>query len=264
MDKTITKRLTELGLTETEATLYCIGLAAGKSIGVADIQKQTSIKRPTIYHALDTLAGKGMVAKILTEGHKNYIFSPPTQLKALAEVEVQKARTQLVNAVQMMPQLNRLHTEQEGTRVAHYEGIEGVKAVVESALNAKSSHWDIIAPRKNFFSEFDKDYAAYYLKTRKSRNITSRSLWELTAEGKQLSPGGKVLSKTELLERNPRYLPLVMRGTFSSTLIIFDDKVAIVSSIKSLSAILITSEEIHQFFLALFNGLWAVSSPYTE
>jgi hypothetical protein len=51
-----------------------------------------------------------------------------------------------------------------------------------------------------------------------------------------------------------------MHGKFKSVIIIFDDKIAIISSIKELTAILIQSQEIHDTFLAMFEGLWESSS----
>ena len=141
--------------------------------------------------------------------------------------------------------------------VSHYESLDGVKAVVDIALYCKSAKWDILSPRKNFFSEFDKRYSKYYLNTRKRHGIKSRSLWEF-------SPDRGPLSKAELSERNPRYLPEVMVGKFKSTVILFDDKVAVISSLKNLSAILIASKEIHDLFESIFEGLWSISTPYKE
>ncbi len=127
--------------------------------------------------------------------------------------------------------------------------------VVEEALYCKERKWDIIAPAENFFSEFDKTYAKYFLETRKRKGIISRSLWE-TAER------GRSLSEIEKKERNPRLLPKVMRGKFKSVIIIFDDKVAIISSLRELSAILIQSKEIRDTMEALFEGLWITAGEY--
>ena len=140
-------------------------------------------------------------------------------------------------------------------RISHYEGIEGIKLVVEEALYCKSRKWDILAPTKNFFSEFDAEYARYYLTTRKNRGITSRSLWEV-------NPNRKTLGPDDIKERNPRYLPTEMHGKFNSVIIIFDDKVAYISSLKEMSAILIQSHDIHSTMSAIFEGLWVSSKEH--
>ncbi|MBI2030539.1 hypothetical protein HYT05_02870 [Candidatus Kaiserbacteria bacterium] len=74
--------------------------------------------------------------------------------------------------------------------------------------------------------------------------------------------GGRKLTAEEIKERNPRLMPAVMHGTFRSMMILFDDKVAIFSSYEKLSAILITSQELHAMFLAMYEGLWGCSEKY--
>ncbi len=140
-------------------------------------------------------------------------------------------------------------------KVSHFEGIKGIKLVVEEALYAKSRKWEIIAPVKNFFSEFDKEYARYFIETRKARGIIARSLWEYSSERRILSPA-------EVSERNPRYLPEVMHGKFRSVIILFDDKTAFISSLKELSAVLVQSKEHYETMLAMFEGLWVNSKEY--
>ena len=101
----------------------------------------------------------------------------------------------------------------------------------------------------------DKQYAEYYLNARKYNNIISRSLWEK-------KPNGRKLTAQEIHECNPRFLPESMHGKFKSMMILFDDKVAIVSPLEKLSAILITSKEIHQMLAMMFESIWNVSEEY--
>lgn len=262
MDKDTTAKLGLLGLSQTEAKIYLAGLGSGHTIGVIQLQKITALKRPTIYHALETLAAKGLVAKVVAANRQLFSFTPPAQLQRLVETEMVETQRKLRLAVQLEPLLTNLVVDAGATMVSHYEGVEGVKAVIDMALFCKVPKWDILAPRRNFFSEFDKRYSSYYLSTRRRHGITSRSLWEMTADGKYLSPSGRALSRAEIAERQPRYLPAVMHGKFTSTLILFDDRVAIISSLQNLSAILITSAELHDFFAAMFEGLWSMSTTY--
>lgn len=241
-----------LGLTQTESTIYLAGLSCNGTNAQA-LAKQTSIKRPTVYYALDTLMQKGLVTKKGVGNRRVYSMTSPENLKIFVDAQISEMQTKKNALNGFVEQL----LKQQGagvpsTSVFHYEGIEGVKMVVEEALYCKSRHWDILAPRKNFFSEFDAEYAKYYLDARKRRKITSRSLWEKVG-GKQ-SVSGEVIA-----ERQPKYLPEVMSGRFQSVLILFDDKVAFISSYKSLSAILIQSDETHQFLLSMFDGLWSAA-----
>jgi sugar-specific transcriptional regulator TrmB len=254
MDQPLINQLAHLGLSPTEATIYVAGLSKSV-IDVQALVKATSIKRPTIYHALETLSEKGLVGKQTNFGKTKYIMSPPRQLEMLVQKEAnQVVRNQLLLQT-LVPRLTNLSSSSEQIVTAQYDGIEGIKFVIDTALYAKKRQWDIIAPPSNFLSETSPEYARYYLETRKKRGITSRSLWEKKEGGRKLTP-------EELKERHPRFLPKVMRGQFQSLIIIFDDKVAIISSLKNASAILITSQEINKTFKTMFEGLWHSSEPY--
>ena len=250
--------LAELGLTPTESAIYLAGLSR-PSIDVQTLVTQTNIKRPTIYHALETLMQKGLVSKHGTTQKLAFSMVAPDRLRRVTEEEMEHLEQRKQRIDELIPTLRTLipTTETEAVRVTQYEGIAGIKSVVEEALYCKSRNWDILAPKINFFSEFDKDYSHYYLETRRVRKITTRSLWEQgTGEGE------RPLTQTDIAERNPRYLPKHMHGRFESVIILFDQKVAIISSLKATSAILIESREIHRLMAAVYDGLWEISEPY--
>lgn len=257
MDK-INQILSDIGLTQTESTIYLIGLSY-VSVGVNELEKQTNIKRTTIYHALDTLMQKGLVAKKETVGRLAFSMTKPENIEKLLDqriIMLQEQKKALADIVQLLDQ--RAEQKETKINVSHFEGIEGVKLVVEEALYCQSRHWDIIAPAKNFFSEFNAEYARYFIETRKKRNITARSLWEKDfIERRALTP-------EEIKQRSPRCLPEIMHGKFKSVIILFDDKIALISSLKEVSAILIKSQEIYNTFLTLFDGLWSVSKDYLQ
>jgi sugar-specific transcriptional regulator TrmB len=244
--------LTKIGLNDTEATIYLAGLGF-VSIGVSELEKQTQIKRTTIYHALDTLLQKGMAAKKNDGKRTLFNMAKPEQLQQLINRQIKLLEQSQAEVQAIVPLLNsRLPEINSGINITHYEGIEGIKLVVEEALYARRRHWDIIAPVKNFFSEFDKAYAKYYIEARRTRSITARTLWEHGRDNEKISP-------EERRWRNPRYLPAVMQGHFKSVIILFDNKVAIISSFQEKSAILMQSQELADTFGAMFEGLWTVS-----
>jgi sugar-specific transcriptional regulator TrmB len=248
--------LQNLGLGKTEATLYIAGLNYSQAIGVPELQKRTGLKRPTIYHNLQLLEGKGLVSKVGTHQRNLYSFSPPDHLERMVQSEVRQAKAKLHVLAAIQKSLETLQPEGGNTIVRHFEGTQGIKTVVDMALYSKNPYWRIIAPVQNIFTEFDSQFARYYLLTRKRHGIKSRTLWEAKI------PAGRKLTKQEVADRQPRYLPSNMTGQFNSTVIMFDNKIALISSMKEQSAILIESGEFTQLFGALFEGLWAVSEPY--
>jgi sugar-specific transcriptional regulator TrmB len=254
--------LKKIGLTDREASIYLAGLSY-PSVSANELAKLTQIKRPTVYHALETLIQKGLVSKKTSGNKRAYRMTAPEMMKRFIDQKMRALEEQKLHVEELIPILQqRQQTKKnEAIQVTQYEGIEGVKMVVDEALYCKEGKWDIIAPSKNFFSDFDKAYAEYFLKTRKRRKIISRSLWE-KRKNKKTTPGGRKVTEDVVKERDPRYLPKVMHGRFKSVIILFDDKVAIISSIDKLSAILIQSQEMHETMTAMFEGLWSVSEPY--
>lgn len=248
--------LVDIGLTSTEARIYLAGLGS-EFVTIQDLTRKTKIKRPTVYHAVGTLVEKGLVAEKKTANKLRFSMSSPENIRGI--VERQKERVeQRANALEaLIPLLlQQANTgKKDKTSIVQYEGIEGMKMVMDIAFYCKSRHWDVIAPIKNFLREYDKEYAARYLNARKYHGITSRVLWEFY-------PGGRELTPEEVEERNPRFMPAAMQGKFKSMLFLFDDKIAMFSSFEGLSAILITSKELHAMFLAMYEGLWEVSERY--
>jgi hypothetical protein len=207
---------------------------------------------------MDTLMQKGLAAKKDTGAKLVFQMTSPENLKKFIEREIKLLEERRKEMDTIIPLLkNRKKQKEEVFKVSHFEGIEGIKLVVEEALYCRSREWKIIAPAKNFFSEFDESYARYFLKTRKGNRIKAQSLWEY-------KPKRRMLTAEEIKERNPRYLPKIMHGKFQSVVIIFDDKVAFISSIKNLSAVLIQSREINETLAAIFSGLWVNSASISN
>ena len=247
--------LQNIGLSKTESEIYLAGLSY-ETIGVKELQKITNIKRTTIYASLNSLIQKGLVAKKEIGERMVFEMSRPENFKRLIEKQISDLKDKQKDFEEIIPVLNKQKNPNAPlVKVSHFEGIEGIKLVVDEALYCKKKEWDIIAPRKNFFSDFDKKYANYFLESRKQRGIIARSLWEY-------DPQRRMLSEEEIEQRNPAILPKIMHGKFKDVIIIFDDKVAIISSIKELSAIIIQSQEIHDMFKTMFEGLWLGSKDY--
>lgn len=247
--------LKSMGLTATEARVYLAGLRE-QSNTLHSLGKATDIKRPTLYYALHTLIEKGLAAEQKESNKSYFTMADPQSIRGLVERQRDELDERMKTLNALIPALTRLQGVKPAETVSavQYHGLEGMKTVIDIACYCKSKRWDIIAPIHNFLRE-DPEYAQRYLRARKYHRITARTLWERMPDARKLTP-------QEIKERNPRYMPKSMRGKFQSMIILFDDKVAMFSSYERHSAILITSEEIHTMFLAMFEALWDVSEAY--
>ena len=256
--------LVELGLTLTEAKIYLAGLGQ-ESVGIQELGKKTGVKRPTIYHVMYTLTEKGLVSEKKINNKLQFTMCAPVQIAKFIEQQKQLIIERQKKLEAIIPTLSTWQdkkSKQEITSVSQYQGIEGVKTVFDIAFYCKSRHWDIIAPISNFLGEYDKQYSEYYLNARKYHQITSRTLWEYHTDGQKVSPHKRKLTLEEIRQRNPRFMPISMHGKFKSMMILFDDKIAIISPLEKLSAVLITSKEVHKMFSSMFQSIWDISEEY--
>jgi sugar-specific transcriptional regulator TrmB len=247
--------LKSLGLTDTEAQIYST-LLSFDDLSPNTLVNETELQRTTIYHALKTLEQKGLVSKRLKNSKLNYSANNPKDIERYLDHQIESIKGKKQELRSLLPALLKLTKNKNNTfKVNQYEGIEGIKNIIDEALYCHSRHWEIIAPKKNFFSEFDPKYAKYFLNTRLENRIIARSLWE--------GPDwGRILTEEEIAKRNPRYLPAIMYGKFKSVILLFDDKLALIPSLKEKTAVMIQSQEIHETMLAMFEGLWANSKLY--
>jgi len=252
----LTETLKDLGLTETETTIYLSGLARGP-LTVQELGTETGIKRPTIYHALGTLGAKGLCAEQKKDGKNRFRMAEPEHLLEWVRAERVRLEKREDEVLTLLPQLALLTSsgKKDDFSAVEYSGIAGVKAAYDMALYSKSKRWDVIAPVHNFLREYDETFALYYLNARRRHGITARTLWEHWPEGRKLTPA-------EIKEREPRFMPKEMQGKFTSMLVLFDDKVLIVSPLEDAFAVVITSKQVHTLLSALFEGIWTTSEPY--
>lgn len=257
--KSIITYLESIGLSKTESRLYISGLKNSSSIEV--LIRHTSIKRSTAYHALDTLQAKGLVSSQREGSRLIFTMTPPDKLVSYLNNQSNELERKQVELERLLPLFpTQPQPAANGYHIEHYESIEGIKKVVDAALECKDPEWRIIAPKQNFFSEYDQDYARYYLSKRQAHKIKARTLWEAPVERK----GSDKLNLRDIITRNPRYLPSKFQGKFNTVIIIFDDKVAYVSSLKNSESLLIQSSDLTSTMQVMFDALWRVSKDTLE
>lgn len=249
--------LESVGLTATESSIYLYGLK--KVVIVDDLVAALDIKKSTVYHALSTLQDKGLTTSTRRDGRLYFNMTPAADLSGYLAAKASKLEQQQVTLEKLLPLFPVPTTQGEDNyRVEHYSSIEGIKKVVDIALACKDPQWRIIAPRHNFFSEYDNDYAAYFMSKRRVHKIKAKTLWEAPVSAK--AKGSLTLG--DMVTRNPRYLPPEYSGAFKSVIILFDDKIAFISSVKNSEALLIQSQEFSATMQVMFDGLWATSKEF--
>jgi sugar-specific transcriptional regulator TrmB len=151
--------LMEVGLTETEATIYRYGLGE-ESVTVQEIGAATSIKRPTIYHALHTLSEKELVAERIRGGKSAFTMNAPAHLLGWVQRQkelLEKKESVVQRAVTQLTQLIPTGENAAGANVTHYDDAKSIQAIFDLALFARSQRCDLIIPSRSFLDRFDAD-----------------------------------------------------------------------------------------------------------
>ncbi len=253
--KDITTFLSGIGLTVTEIALYIAGLQSGIAT-VSELAKQTGIKRTTAHSALASLEQKGLVGTHVQTGTTTYSMKDPNLIEQNISEQIETLKHQRLDFINLLPLLTDLSAQGSGaTEVSTFTGFAGVKTVVDTALYCASRRWKIISPEQNFFSENGHEYSDYFIRVRKQRGIKAKSLWESSFVHK------RTFDQTAFEFRDPRILPKSVEGKFKTTIIIFDNSVAFISSAGEQTAVLIKSPEIATTLEIFFDGLWDSAKP---
>lgn len=246
----IKKWLKAYGLNDTETKIY-LCILRQPDIRVSDIQIQTSLIRTTIYNALSNLKTDGLLSENTQNNVKTYRCNQADSLKNKLESNItrEKQKIEQLDSLQAVFENLKAENTREDSHVSRYEGTEAVKQSLEKAFRCDSKRWHIIAARDNFLYHTSKKYQQYYLKERKRRGITAKTLWEPTGEQPKLST-------EDIFYRNPRVLPASFQGKFKSLVIMYDNTTLIIDPYSQKTAHAIHNQASTHLLRLLFDYVW--------
>lgn len=245
--------LIKTGLTETQAGVYEVLLKFGGQPARL-IQARSPFKRGLVYKALEQLEELNLVEKREDKG-KVAIFYPrhPFKIKELAEEKHREAELSMLTIDGVLGQLSsdfNLVSGQPG--VSFFEGVDGLDKVYK----------DIILIGKDillFRSIYDEDHPEL-------AKLLSQQI------KRQVAKGIHTLALTPLAEDTPATIlnsdekNLVTRRivpkeqfVLDSQIIIYGNKVAIISLKNKIISTIIDNEDINNTWRVIFNYIWEAS-----
>ncbi|PSO45311.1 MAG: hypothetical protein BRC25_02560 [Parcubacteria group bacterium SW_6_46_9] len=241
----ISSILKEAGLSDNEITVYLDGLQLGPS-GASQISEKCDLNRTLVYHVLDDLEAKGLVSKSGDEYGRTFQMEPPTRLKDLLARKKQDLMATTDKIETIIPAIENIKTDsQTPSTVRFYEGQDGIKSVADNLLNMDSDEFLALVPIANVFDVVGESYIEYWLTERESRSIKSRSIWQ--------EPDSRIAIKKAFTNR--RFAPDDMEN-FGTTMVIYDNKVAVFSAPEHLFAFVVESDDFSATMRAVFEQLW--------
>lgn len=229
--------LEDLGLSSKEINVYLTLLALGQS-AVNPISKKAKMNRVTCYDVLKYLQDKGLVSYVIKSGVRYFEAAGPQKL--LGDLQEKEAKVKSI-----LPELELLKMSvKEKPSIEMYEGIAGIKTVVEDVLKEGKESWFIADPN---FMDALQFYFPHFIKKKRKLKMFSKVI---TLDCKRMRAYKKKASKKDV---DLRYI----NERLPTTKIIYGNKVAILTFEKQNSiGVIMGNKEMADTERKLFNILW--------
>lgn len=247
----IEKALARLGIVGNLYEVYRAALELG-DVPVARIVERTGLPKATVYGALTRLEQDGLIADWGQPGKRRVVAYDPAIL-----LEQLEARRQMLG--EMLPQLRSLYNGAKGKPgIRFYEGLDGVEKALWDSLTTNTGEMyctfamaEIMEiPGLKRMADFQSERLArgIDMKVLRSRQHDRKGIWQCSrAERRELrfSPDNAILAMTML---------------------IYDTRVAVVSSHKESYGLVIESNEFSSLLRTMFMSMWDISErvPFIE
>lgn len=244
----INKFLKGIGLSDKEIAVYIELLSKEKS-SVLDLSKKTNIIRTSVYPILDNLLEKGLVSEIKIGKKVYFQAEAPERIGSYIESQKIRFEEQSQLAKEYIPQLKSL-SRQTGEKpiVKIYEGREGIFKAQDESFGYEKIRKDEIAYMIYPFDIVENLLSEQELKKtsglRKKLGIKVESIYTYS---KGERPAGENSVRLRLDEK---------KYPISCDISIFRDVVRIITLGKSLSSMVIKSQDIADTLRSLFKAVF--------
>lgn len=241
-----------LGLSETEGKVYLALLELGGGY-VSAIARRSNLPRVNCYHTLENLLKKGLVSFITKNKVRFFSAEPPQKLVNVLEEKTDYARSilpellSLSNALAFKP------------KIKYFEGMEGVKNILDDTLNAKKEMlgYSNLEGASDLFGDYISTYAEQKMKKSLKTRIICPSSEQSFDYVKKYYPADFPPELIEILFVNPREF------LFEHEILIYEDKVAVISLNKDeLVGMIFESPVYARSQKAIFNLAWLGASSF--
>lgn len=239
--------LMALGLTETESRFYLAALELGQA-SVREISEKAGLTRTSAYDIYARLLDQKLVAEVANDSGRAILVTaePPEQLRSMFE----QRRRRLSD---LLPELESLHNRSRSKpRIRFYQGLEGIKAVMEETLTCHGKKLLGILSMRDLYQVPGRAWMDDLVQRRIEAGVSLRVI---------RSPCNDVHPHWPESHHDLRELRYAPAGfACSMTTYIYDEKVAFISSRQEHFAMTIESAEFMAMQTNLFEVLWQACS----
>lgn len=244
----IAKLLLKFGLDEKEITIYLALLKLGPA-PASLIATKVSLKRTTIYYALDQLIKKDFVKQSFQHGIKSFRPLDPEDLEKVLDQKISQLNGLRSDLQTELAVLQTFRNETpERPKISFFEGVEGVKRAYEDILKSATEILEIDLP-DDIHRVLSSEWVNEFIKKRVQNKILLRALVPDTE-----------IAKSYLLKDNKEYRHCIALPAkempMHSSISIYDNKINIINLKNSPFAIIIENEHLAETMRTLYGLAW--------
>lgn len=241
-----------LGLTETEGKVYMSLLELGGGY-VSALARRAKLPRVNCYHTLENLAKKGLASFITKDNVRYYSAEPPQKIANIMEEKAAYAK-------KILPELLSItNTLALKPKIKYFEGMEGLKNILEDTLTAKKEllGYSNLKGVSDLMGDYISQYAEKKMKKKLKTRVICPSSKEAFQYTKKYYPQNFPAELIEILYVNPKEF------WFEHEITIYDDKVAVISlNPEEQIGMIFESPVYARSQRAIFNLAWLGASSF--
>lgn len=244
----ITTALRRLDLSQTEQSVYLSLLQEGTATARI-LSARTSITRPSVYDQLKTLVALGLVVDLEIEGKTHFAASDLKYLDALLADKIDRLAQSRESLAQALPLLQESLTTVT-PKLRFFEGSEEVKQLLKDIMWHDTTTLQIIWPVQEMSHVFDATFLNWFNERRQKRGLRVSLLLPYGIKKSEVT----IFTQGE--DDQYRILKKEDCKNLSMASIIYDNKVAFVSSVGESFGFIVESKEFAELERVKFNALW--------
>lgn len=249
--------LTGFGLTAPEIQVYLTLLELG-SQPAGTVARKSKLKRGHTYNILADLIQKGVVQEFTKNKVKYFTCSSPTMLISLMENRAEELDTKKKKLLQVIPDL--LQIRNPGAvqpKVRFFQGADGIKEIYEDTLRTSDKHLYAVGDFDHFFPREQNqelnDWQWHYCTRRAKKGI-----WYMGITNK--SKTSDIAFKKRIAEK--RKMKMLKGVDLSVEVVIYGNKVAIVSSSRDMVGLIIEDKPTADTLRNFHQAVWKMLPEY--
>lgn len=241
----ITSALRRLELSDFEQSIYLSLLTEGQA-PARILAARTGMTRPSVYDQLKSLIALNLVVELDISGKSEFAAADIKYLEALLTDKIDRLEQSRLFLSEALPMLTG--TLQTVTpKLRFFEGEEGVKQLLKDIMWHDKTILHIIWPEKKMNQVFDPLFLAWFDERRLKRKLVAEVLW--------VSDAKKVTADLFTAGENDTRKVIAKEKTLAMATVIYDSKVAHISSHTEAFGFIVESAEYAQSEREKFEAL---------